>query len=114
MASRGMRPARNTDSEAHRPLAVPHLAAGRLARSLLRAGHGEEVMNRESNVKKLDSWNGKRAAKLSSSLAVLDSELNHTVGLQPTVSTSPVGSLAVGIPTVFFRDLSGPESGGFK
>ena len=55
MASRAMRPARNTDSEAHRPLAVPHLAAGRLARSLLRAGHGEEVMNRESNnVKKLE------------------------------------------------------------
>jgi hypothetical protein len=55
VASRGMRPARNTDSEAHRPLAVPHLAAGRLARSLLRAGHGEEVMNRESNnVKKLE------------------------------------------------------------
>ena len=39
----------------------------------------------------------------------MDSELNHTVGLQPT---SPVGSLAVGIPTVFFRDLSGPEYGG--
>ena len=62
MASRGMRPARNTDSEAHRPLAVPHLAAGRLARSLLRAGHGEEVMNRESN--NVKSWSGKRAAKL--------------------------------------------------
>ena len=66
MASRGMRPARNTDSEAHRPLAVPHLAAGRLARSLLRAGHGEEVMNRESNNVKKWEWQTRgKAVQLS-------------------------------------------------